>query len=149
MISKKHRTKCENQGFWPPKPLPKPSQNPLKIEVPKNIRFFIEFCLICVICCKRQHRKFIGPANVLLAFHTFQVFGFRIHFFSKKPTKNPSETTSEPLKNRCRKRLVFQLRFFELSASILEALGPPRWSQVRRAACSARRVKAYRILFLH
>ena len=25
MTSKKHRKKCENQGFWPPKPLPKPS----------------------------------------------------------------------------------------------------------------------------
>ena len=44
MTSKKHRKKCENHGFWPPKPLPKPSQNPIKIEVPKNMRFFIDFC---------------------------------------------------------------------------------------------------------
>ena len=46
MTSKKHRKKCENRGFWPPKPLPKPSQNPLKIEVPKNMQFVIDFCAI-------------------------------------------------------------------------------------------------------
>ena len=33
LTSKKHRTKCENQGFWPPKILPKPFQNPSKIDV--------------------------------------------------------------------------------------------------------------------
>ena len=32
-ISKKHRKKCENQGFGPPKTLPKPSRNPFKIDV--------------------------------------------------------------------------------------------------------------------
>ena len=73
------------------------------IEVPKNMRFFIDFWLIFVMCCKRQHQKFIGPANVLLAFHTFQFFDFRIHFFSKKPTKNPSKMRPEPFQHRCRK----------------------------------------------
>ena len=34
-------------------------------------------------------------------------------------------------KNRCRNRVVFEHRFFGVSASILEPLGPPRWSQVR------------------
>ena len=121
---------CTQMGRrrWPP--LGGVQWNPLKIEVPKNIRFFIDFCLIFVICCKRQHRKFIGPANVLLAFHTFQFFDFRIHFFSEKPTKNPSKMRSEPFQNRCRKRVVFQHRFFRVSDSILEPLGPPRWSQV-------------------
>ena len=49
---------------------PKTLPNPLKIDVPKNIRFFIDFYLIFVICCKRQHQKFVGRASVLLAFHT-------------------------------------------------------------------------------
>ena len=43
MTSKKHRKKCENQGFWPPKPLPKPFRNPSKIEVPKDIHLFRAF----------------------------------------------------------------------------------------------------------
>ena len=42
--SKKHRKKCENQGFWPPQTLPKPIQNASKNEVPKNIDFFEVFC---------------------------------------------------------------------------------------------------------
>ena len=69
-----------------------------------------------------------------------------MHFCSEKPIKNPSKTTSEPLENRCQKRVVFQHRFFQVSASNLKPLGPPTWSQVRRAACSARRVKPYCIL---
>ena len=36
MTSKKHRKKCENQGFWSPQTLPKPFQNPFKIDVPKD-----------------------------------------------------------------------------------------------------------------
>ena len=36
----------------------------------------------------------------------------------------------EPLQNRFPKRVVFQHRFFRVLASILEVLGPPRWSQV-------------------
>ena len=32
MTSKKHRKKCENQGFWLPKPLPKLSQNRAFLE---------------------------------------------------------------------------------------------------------------------
>ena len=41
--SKKHRKKCENWWFWPPKTLPKPSQNPFKIEVPRKMPFFHRF----------------------------------------------------------------------------------------------------------
>ena len=51
-------------------------------------------------------------------------------FSIKNPTPNPSKTKSKPLKNRCQKRIVFRHRFLRLSASILEPLGPPRWSQV-------------------
>ena len=41
--TKKHRKKCENRGFWPPETLPKPSRNPSKIDVPKDIQIFRAF----------------------------------------------------------------------------------------------------------
>ena len=62
-----------------------------------------------------------------------------MRFWSKKPTKNPSKTTSEPFKNRGRKRVVSQHRFFKVSASILEPLGPPTWSQVGHFGLKTRR----------
>ena len=130
MTSKNHRKKCGNQGFWPPKPLPKPSPNPLKIDVPKNMQFFIDFGSNFDACCKSQHQKNVRPRSVLLTFHTIHCIAFCVHFRSKKPTENPSKTTSEPFQNRCRKRVVFQHRFFRVSGSIFEGLEPPTWSQV-------------------
>ena len=52
--SKKHRKKCENRGFWPPKTLPKSSQNASEIDVPKNIEIFIDFQSIFAACCKSR-----------------------------------------------------------------------------------------------
>ena len=127
IFSRKNR---ENHRFWPPKTLPKPSQNPFKIDVPKNMRFFMDFGCFLVACCKSRTSNFMRPRSVLLAFHNNQVFAFGMRFWSKKPTKNLSKTRPEPFKNRCRKRVVFQHRFFQVSASILEPLGPPTWSQV-------------------
>ena len=95
------RQNRENQWFWPPKTLPKPFQNPFKIDVPKNMRFFIEFCSKNALLQKCQHQKNMRPRSVLLGFHTFQCFAFGMHFRSKKPTKNPSKTRPEPFKNRC------------------------------------------------
>ena len=59
--------------------------------------------------------------------HVCAVF---VHFSFQKSSQNPSKTRTEPFKNRCRKRVDFQHRFFEVLASIWEGLGPPRWSQV-------------------
>ena len=128
--SKKHRKKRENRGFWPPKPLPKPFQNPIKTEVPKNMRFVIDFGSNFDACCKSRTSKFMRPASVLLVFHTIRLIAFGMHFWFKKPTENPSKTGSEPFQNRCQKHVVFQHRFFRVSASILEGLGLPTWSQV-------------------
>ena len=136
IFSRKNR---ENHGFWPPKTLPKPSQNPLKIDVPKNMRFFMDFCSIFVACCKSRTSKFMRPRSVLLTFHTIQCFAFRMHFGSKKPTKNRPKSRSEPFKNRFKKRVVFQHRFFHVLGSILEPPGLP----IRRAACSAWRVRPH------
>ena len=130
------------------KNLSKSCQNPFKIDVQKNMGFFIDFGLHCDACCKRQHQKNVRPRSVLLAFQTILCFAFCMHVRSTKPTKNTSKTTSEPSQNRCRKCIVFLHRFCRVSALILEPLGPPCWSQVRRAACSARRVKPHCILCL-
>ena len=61
----------------------------------------------------------------------------------QKSSQNPSKTRSEPFKNRCRKRVDFQHRFFEILASIWEGLGPPTWSQVGRpSSCDDLRVSS-------
>ena len=128
--SKKYRKNCGKHGFWPPKTVPKSIQNAYKIDVSKNMRIFIDFCCFLVACCKSRTSNFMRPRNVLLAFHRTHVFAFGMRFRSKKLTKNPSKTRSESFQNRCLKRVVFQHRFFRVSASILEGLGPPSWNQV-------------------
>ena len=50
-------------------------------------------------------------------------------FASKNPPKNLSKTRPGERKNRCRKRVVFQHRFFHVLGSILGGFGLPRWSQ--------------------
>ena len=47
----------------------------------------------------------------LLTFHTIQLFAFGLHFESKKPTKNPSKTRSEPIQNRDPKKHAILHRF--------------------------------------
>ena len=46
LTSKNHRKICEKHRFWGPKPLPKPLQNQCKIDVPKNMPYFIDCCLM-------------------------------------------------------------------------------------------------------
>ena len=87
--SKKHRKKCENQGLWLPKPLPKRGQNPFKIDVPKNTRFFTDFCSIFAACCKSQHRFRIGFYSTKWLSDVFLQVAFCMDLGSKKPTKNP------------------------------------------------------------
>ena len=126
MTSNKHGKKCENQGFGPPKTLPKSSQNASENDVPTDMVFFIDFGPILDACRKGRPLIFAGRAIVLLAFYTIQGFAFYIHFRSEKPTENPSKMRPEPLKNRCRKRIGFLHRFFRVLASIWEPLGPPK-----------------------
>ena len=130
MTSKKHRKKCENQGFWPPKTLPKPLQKPPKIDVPKKMRFFIDFCSKNTLLPKCRHRFRIGFYNTEWLSDVFLQVAFCMDLGTKKPSKNLSKTMPGRPKNRCRNRVVFEHRFFGVSASILEPLGPPRWSQV-------------------
>ncbi len=102
------------------KMIPKSSQNAFKIGVPKNMRFFIDFCSIFAAYCKSRTSKFVRPAIVLLMFHKNRRFAFRMRFGFEKCPKNPPKTRSEPFKNRCQKRVTFQHRFFRV--------GPRFWS---------------------
>ena len=43
------RKNWENHGFWPPKTVPKSSQNAFKNDVPKNMQFLSDFWLILVV----------------------------------------------------------------------------------------------------
>ena len=48
----------------------------------------------------------------------------------EKTTKITSKTAPGPLRNRCPKYAVFQHRFFRVSASILEGLGPVSYTHL-------------------
>ena len=101
MTSKKHGKKSENQGFWPPQTLPKAVQNGFKMGLPKDMRFFIDFCSKNAMLQKCRHRFRIGFCNTDCLSDTFRHIAFCMHLRSEKPTKNPSKTRSEPFQNRC------------------------------------------------
>ena len=103
---KKHRKKCENHRFWPPKALPKPCQNPVQIDVPKNMRFFIDFSWKNALSQECRHWFRIGFSNTKWLSDTFLHVVFFTHFRSEKPTKNLMQTKPEPFKNRCQKHAV-------------------------------------------
>ena len=105
--SKKHRKKLENRGFGAPQIFSKSCQNAIKIDVPKNMRFFIDFCSKNALLQECRHRFRIVFSNTKWLSDTFLHIAFCLHFRSEKPTKNSSKTTPEPFKNQCRKRMEF------------------------------------------
>ena len=107
MISKKHRKKCENRGFWLPEAAPKTFQNASEIDVPTNMRFFSNFCSKKLLLQERRHRFRMGFSNTFCLLVTFRLIAFGVHFRSEKPAENLAKTTSDPFKNRCQKRVVF------------------------------------------
>ena len=100
--------KLEKSRIWVSQTLPNSCQKPSKINVPKNMRFFTDFCSKNVLLRKRRHQFRIGFYSVFCLSDTFLRFTVRMHFGSEKPTKNTSKMRVEPLKNRCQKRVVFQ-----------------------------------------
>ena len=117
------RNNYKNQGFWLPKTLPKPMQNCFKIDVPKNMRFCIDFCLIFVVCCKGRTSKFMRPRSVLWTFHQNQLFTFGMHFGSEKPTKNPSKTMPNLWKIDAKNASFFNIDFFRFWGRFWRVLG--------------------------
>ena len=131
MCFAKWRKNWKNKRLWLPKTFPKSFQNASENDVPRNIRFFNDFCSKQPLSQERRHRFCIGFSNTFCLSDAFLQIALGMHFWFKKHTKNPSETMSEPSKNRCQKRIVFRHRFFWVLASILEPIiGPPSWSQV-------------------
>ena len=121
---------------WRPKTLPKSFQNASKNAIPTNIRFFSDFDSKKPMSQERRHRFRIGFYNTFGLSDALPHIAFGMDFGSKKPTKNLWKTTPEPFQNRCHKRVVFQHRFFRVSASIWEPLGPPSPPCcVQRQAC--------------
>ena len=130
---------------WEPKidgfGLPKLPRNPFKIHSKQTLlktcasatifstfSFFVALRAFAAKCFKpSKNYGFV----VLRAYQQCALVGAQtMKKCSKKPTENPSETKSEPSQNQCQKCIVFYHRFFRVSASILEGLGPPTWSQV-------------------
>ena len=127
IFSRKNR---ENHGFWPPKAIPKPSQNAFKIDVPKNIQFLEVFChCFCMFVIFETLKISIFPRenHYFQGFRQKRVFALFDKFSLKKPSKNPSKTEPDPFQNRCQERIVFQRLYFRASASILAASWASKW----------------------
>ena len=114
--------------------LPKRSQNRAKIHSKSTSQKTCDFSSNFarkMLCCNSADIDFVLVFPILFACRAlFFESLFECILVPKKPTKNQSKTTSEPFKNRCQKCVVFQHRFFRVSASILHPLGTPTWSQV-------------------
>ena len=109
------------------------SQTPSKSNQnrrPQKHRNFHWFSIDFGRLLQKPNHDFVRMAIVFVGFYTIDAFACGMRFGSHNHAKNPSKTRSEPFKNRCQKYVVFYHRFSEVSASIWEGLGPPRWSQV-------------------
>ena len=80
-----------------------------KIDEKSHVFWDVDFELKKPLSQERRHRFRIGFSNTFCLSDTFLRFAVRMHFGSEKPTKNTSKMRVEPLKNRCQKRVVFQL----------------------------------------
>ena len=101
IFRRKNDEKMEKSKILASQKTPKTVPKSIRNRGSRNHAKFHRFCSNFVACCKSQTSKFVRPANVLLTFHTMQLFACSTYFGSEKPTKNPSKTTSEPLKNLC------------------------------------------------
>ena len=115
LTSKKRRKKCENRGFRLPKSLPKPSRNAFKIDVPKNMRFFIVFCLMFLVFSIFDFLKIsVSPRREPI----FKVFAkivfslFACIFGPKNLPKTLPKRCPNPSKVDAKNGLFFNFDFF-------------------------------------
>ena len=120
IFSRKNR---ENHGFWPPKTLPKPSQNPFKIDVPKNIRFFIEFCSKYALLQQRRHRFRIGFSNTFACRALFFESLFECILGPKNLPKTSPKRCPNPLKIDVENVLFFNIDFWGFRPRFWSLLG--------------------------
>ena len=117
IFSRKNR---KNHGFWHPKTLPKPFQNPLKIDVPKNMRILLEKC-------------FVATAPTSISYWFFQYFLLVGHFSSNRFSnafwvqKNLPKTSPKrrpnPLKIDVKNVLFFNIDFLGFQPRFWSLLG--------------------------
>ena len=103
--------KLEKSRIWVSQTLPKSSQKPSKINVPKNMRFFTDFCSINVLSRKCRHQFRIGFYSVFCLSDTFFRFAVRTRFGSEKPTKTLPERGSSPSKIDVKNVLFYNIDF--------------------------------------
>jgi len=108
--SNKHGKKCENQGFWSPKTLPKPPPKTLPNRYPKKHMIFESIFDNILQTSKPRNLENINFASTGTRFFRISqncVFALWRRFGFENPPQNPSEIRAEPFKNRCQKCVVF------------------------------------------
>ena len=146
--SKKHRKKCENEGFWPPKTLPKWIQNAFKIDVPKNMRFCIDFSSKKLLPQERRHRFRIGFSNTFCLSDTFLQIAFGMPFGFEKPTKTFPKQGPNPSKNDAENMMFFNIVFFASWRRFWKVLGLQLGAKLAQNASADGKV-AYFLGFLN
>ena len=110
----------------PPKILPKRLRNRRSNKLAIFHRFLLQRASVAkaptsILYWFLQYKMALGRFSSSCFLHGFGI---------QKNIQNLSKIMSGRPKNRSRKHVVFSYRFFRILASILEALGPPTWSQV-------------------
>ena len=113
----------ENHGFWPPQTLPKPSQNPFKIDVPKNMEFLIEFCSKNALLQQRRHRFRISFSNTFCLSGIFFESLFECILGPKNLPKTSPKRRPNPLKIDDKNVSFFHIAFFGFWPRFWRVLG--------------------------
>ena len=103
LLRKNIEKKCENQGFGPPKTLPKSTPK----RIPPNMQCFVDFDPKNLLLRKCQRRFRIGFYSTKWLSDVFLHVAFCMDLGSKKPSKNLLKTMPGRPKNRSRKHVVF------------------------------------------
>ena len=116
--------------FGLPKPLQNPFKMPSKSMSHKTCIFSSIFCLfwlfsaLCAFSWKcLKPSKNCGFVALRAYQHCVFVGTQSNEKISKKPSKNPPKMRSEPFKNRCQKRVVFNIDFFTFWLRFWRVLG--------------------------
>ena len=125
-MTKKVRKSRFSASQKPPKILPKRFRKRCSKKQTIFHRFLLQRASVAkaptsILYWFLQYKMALGRFSSCCFFHGFGI---------QKPSKNLLKTMPGRPKNRSRKHVVFEYRFFRILASILEALGPPTWSQV-------------------
>ena len=129
--------------------LPKPSQNPPKIlsksRFQKTCDFSSILARILMLVARANIKKTCAHAVFCSFFTLRSLFLFACISDPKNRPKTLPKQGPNPSKIHAENVLLSNIDFFKFWTQFWRILG----LQVRRAACSARRVKAYRILYWH